>query len=29
MIAAAGYFAMLDNRHADLSLNSKSTDKLQ
>ena len=29
MIAAAGYFAMLDNRTADLSLNSKSTDKLQ
>ena len=29
MIAAAGYFAMLDNRYADLSLNSKSTDKLQ
>ena len=29
MIAAAGYFAMLDNRSADLSLNSKSTDKLQ
>ena len=29
MIAAAGYFAMLDNRHADLILNSKSTDKLQ
>jgi N6-L-threonylcarbamoyladenine synthase len=29
MIAAAGYFAMQDNRYADLSLNSKSTDKLQ
>ena len=29
MIAAAGYFAMQDNRYADLRLNSKSTDKLQ
>lgn len=29
MIAAAGYFAMQDDRYADLRLNSKSTDKLQ
>jgi len=29
MIAAAGYYAYLDNRKADLSLNSKSQDKLQ
>ena len=29
MIAAAGYFAMLDGRKADLSLNSKSTDELK
>ena len=28
MIAAAGYFAMLDGRYSDLSLNSKSTDNL-
>lgn len=29
MIAAAGYFAYIDNRHADLTLNSKSSDILK
>ena len=29
MIAAAGYYAMLDGRRADLKLNSKSQDTLQ